>query len=77
MAATPNWRLECFAVVKGPFVNQKILFVDAEPAALDLYRKMLHGQFDLATAVGGENGLASLRNLGPFAIASLRQVSRF
>ncbi|MFZ0803248.1 MAG: SpoIIE family protein phosphatase [Terriglobales bacterium] len=54
--------------MKGPFVNQKILFVDAEPAALDRYRTMLHGQFDLATAVGGENGLASLRNLGPFAI---------
>ena len=49
-------------------MNQKVLFVDDEPAALDLYREMLGGEFDLATAVGGENGLVSLRNLGPFAI---------
>ena len=49
-------------------MNQKVLFVDDEPAALDLYREMLHGEFDLATAVGGEDGLASLRNHGPFAM---------
>lgn len=49
-------------------MNQKILFVDDDPAALGLYRQMLKEKFDVATAVGGENGLAMLRKLGPFAI---------
>lgn len=49
-------------------VHQKILFVDDEPAALHLYRLMLPGEFDISTAVCGEDGLALLRNLGPFAI---------
>ena len=49
-------------------MNQKILFVDDEPAALDLYRQMLQGEVEIATAVGGEDGLVSLRNHGPFAI---------
>ena len=49
-------------------MNQKILFVDDEPAALRLYRQMLNGGFDISTAVGGEEGIAMLRNLGPFAI---------
>ena len=29
---------------------------------------MFKGDFDVSTAVGGENGLTMLRNLGPFAI---------
>jgi CheY-like chemotaxis protein len=49
-------------------LNRKILFVDDEPAALGLYRQMLQGEFDISTAVGGEDGIAMLRNLGPFAI---------
>jgi CheY-like chemotaxis protein len=49
-------------------LNRKILFVDDEPAALGLYREMLQGEFDISTAVGGEDGLATLRKLGPFAI---------
>jgi len=49
-------------------VNQKILFVDDEPAVLDGYRRMLRNDFDIATAVSGEDGLAALRNQGPFAI---------
>jgi FixJ family two-component response regulator len=49
-------------------VNQKILFVDDEPAVLDGYRRMLRSDFDIATAVSGEDGLAALRNQGPFAI---------
>jgi CheY-like chemotaxis protein len=67
-AETLNWRLEHVDVRKARLVNQKILFVDDEPAALDLYRNMLQGEFDIATAVGGEDGLVSLRNHGPFAI---------
>jgi len=49
-------------------VNQKILFVDDEPAALESYRRMLRGDFEIATATSGEEGLASLRTRGPFAI---------
>jgi CheY-like chemotaxis protein len=49
-------------------VNQKILFVDDEPAALGLYRQMLKGEFDISTAVGGQDGIALLRDSGPFAI---------
>jgi CheY-like chemotaxis protein len=49
-------------------VNQKILLVDNEPAALDRYRQMLESEFDIATAASGEEGLVSLRNHGPFAV---------
>jgi serine phosphatase RsbU (regulator of sigma subunit)/CheY-like chemotaxis protein len=49
-------------------VNQKILLVDNEPAALDRYRQMLESEFDIATAASGEKGLVSLRNHGPFAV---------
>jgi serine phosphatase RsbU (regulator of sigma subunit)/CheY-like chemotaxis protein len=48
-------------------VNQKILFVDDQPA-LDSYRRMLQSEFDIATAATGEQGLVSLHNHGPFAI---------
>lgn len=49
-------------------MNQKILFVDDEPAVLDSYRRMLRSEFDIATATSGEEGLALLRIHGPFAI---------
>ena len=49
-------------------MNQKILFVDNEPAALNCYRQMLESEFDIATAASGEEGLVSLRNHGPFAV---------
>jgi serine phosphatase RsbU (regulator of sigma subunit)/CheY-like chemotaxis protein len=55
-------------VRKGSLVNQKILFVDNEPAALDCYRQMLESDFDIATAANGAEGLVSLRNHGPFAV---------
>jgi serine phosphatase RsbU (regulator of sigma subunit)/CheY-like chemotaxis protein len=65
---TLNWRLEHFDVRKARLVNQKILFVDDEPAALRCYRQMLQSEFDIATAATGEEGLVLLRNNGPFAI---------
>lgn len=49
-------------------MNQKILFVDDEPAALSLYSGMLKGKFAVWTAVSSEDGLAMLHNLGPFAL---------
>jgi len=47
---------------------EKVLFVDDEPAALDGYRRVLFHDFALTTAVGGEEGLAAIRDNGPFAI---------
>ncbi len=47
---------------------EKVLFVDDEPAALDGYRRVLYHDFALATALGGEQGLAEIRDNGPFAI---------
>ncbi|HZQ24362.1 MAG TPA: HD domain-containing phosphohydrolase [Terriglobales bacterium] len=41
-------------------MSEKILFVDDEPAVLDGYRRLLHRDFDLDTAVGGKNGLAAI-----------------
>ena len=49
-------------------MNQKILFVDHEPAALNCYRQMLESKFAIATAGSGEEGLVSLRDHGPFAV---------
>jgi CheY-like chemotaxis protein len=49
-------------------VNQKILLVDDEPAALNCYRQMLASEFDIATAASGGEGLVLLRNRGPFAV---------
>ena len=46
----------------------KILFVDDEPAVLDGYRRMLHKEFEVQTAVGGELGLTTIENQGPFAV---------
>ncbi|HKV23205.1 MAG TPA: SpoIIE family protein phosphatase [Candidatus Acidoferrum sp.] len=49
-------------------MNQKILLVDDEPAVLGLYKQVLKERFDILTAAGGEDGLAVLRNYGPFAV---------
>ena len=49
-------------------MNQKILFVDHEPAALNCYRQMLESKFTISTAGSGEEGLVSLRDHGPFAV---------
>ncbi len=46
----------------------KILFVDDEPAVLDGYKRMLHREFDVNTAVGGEAGLATIHEHGPYSV---------
>jgi CheY-like chemotaxis protein len=48
-------------------VNKKILFVDGDPSALELYRQILQDEFEIATAVSREEGLLVLRNDGPYA----------
>jgi FixJ family two-component response regulator len=46
----------------------KVLFVDDEPPVLDAYRRLLHRDFEVDTALGGEQGLASISGSGPYAV---------
>lgn len=46
----------------------KVLFVDDEHLILDGYKRMLRGEFKVDTAVGGEQGLTSIRDRGPYAV---------
>ncbi len=49
-------------------MDDKILFVDDEPLVLDGYKRMLHREFEVDTAVGGEAGLLSIRDHGPYSV---------
>lgn len=49
-------------------ISGKILCVDDEPMVLDGLRRQLRGRFELSTAVGGEAGLETIRQQGPFAV---------
>jgi response regulator RpfG family c-di-GMP phosphodiesterase len=46
----------------------KILFVDDEPAVLEGYKRMLYREFEVNTAVGGEQGLAAVHEHGPYSV---------
>ena len=48
--------------------TDKVLFVDDEPNVLDGFRRMLRQEFNLDTAVGGEQGLAAIAGRGPYAL---------
>ena len=48
--------------------ENKILFVDDDPEALDGYRELLQPEFQVETAIGGEDGLVALQTHGPYAI---------
>jgi response regulator RpfG family c-di-GMP phosphodiesterase len=45
-----------------------VLFVDDELAVLDGYRRSLRGEFAVDIAEGAEQGLASIRDRGPYAV---------
>jgi len=45
-------------------MNGKILFVDDEPAVLEGYKRILRGDFQLSTAVSGEDAIAEIGNDG-------------
>jgi response regulator RpfG family c-di-GMP phosphodiesterase len=49
-------------------MNHKVLIVDDEPAVLEGYQRLLHREFNLETAEGGELGLTLLEKQGPFAL---------
>jgi CheY-like chemotaxis protein len=46
----------------------KILFVDDEPAVLDGLKRMLHKEFEVDTAVGGEQALEAIGASGPYSV---------
>ena len=46
----------------------KVLFVDDESSILDGYKRMLHREFQVDTAVGGLQGLALIRDHGPYSV---------
>lgn len=47
---------------------EKILFVDDEVPVLEGYRRLLHREFTVSTAVGGHQGLAAIKANGPFPV---------
>ena len=49
-------------------MSDKILFVDDDANILDAYKRQLKRQFQVETALGGEEGLNALRNSGPYAV---------
>jgi DNA-binding NarL/FixJ family response regulator len=49
-------------------MNDKILFVDDEPSALEGFTRVLHGKFDVRTAISGGEGLVKIQRDGPFAV---------
>lgn len=49
-------------------MGNKVLFVDDEAPALDGYRRVLRQEFSLNTALSGEEGLATIRSTGPYAV---------
>jgi len=49
-------------------VPDKILLVDDEPAVLAGYERLLHNNFQVETAPGGEEALEKLSTKGPFAV---------
>lgn len=49
-------------------MSDRILFVDDDPSALEGFTRVLHGKFDVRTAISGGEGLVKLQKDGPFAI---------
>jgi len=47
---------------------EKILFVDDERSVLDGYKRILHRDFAVDTAMGGEDGLKAIQDHGPYAV---------
>lgn len=49
-------------------MTDRILFVDDDNRALDAYKRLLHGKFNIDTAASGAQGIAAILLLGPFAV---------
>ena len=46
----------------------RVLFVDDERAVLDGYKRVLHREFQIDISVSGEEGLAMIRDHGPYSV---------
>jgi len=46
----------------------KVLFVDDEPSFWRATKRMLHREFEVDTAVSGEQGLTLIRDRGPYSV---------
>jgi hypothetical protein len=42
-------------------MDERVLFVDDEPPVLEGYQRLLRREFAVETALGGEQGLATIR----------------
>lgn len=49
-------------------MTEKVLLVDDEPNVLQGYKRSLHSQFDVKTALGGKAALKMISSQGPFAV---------
>ena len=49
-------------------MNRKVLCVDDEKNILEAYQRSLRKQFEIDTALGGEEALERISNHGPFAV---------
>jgi len=47
---------------------ERILFVDDEPSVLEGYRRLLRQEFEIDTALGGQQALERLASSGPYAV---------
>ena len=57
-------------------MNRKILFVDDDPNVLAGFQRGLRKLHDFDTALGGEEGLARIRDHGPYAVlvAAMKEI---
>ena len=49
-------------------MSEKILFVDDDPNLLAAYQRGLRKQFEIETALGGEEAITRIKGAGPFAV---------
>ncbi len=49
-------------------MNTRVLFVDDDPNILAAFKRQLYKDFEVYTALGGEQGLELLRSKGPFSV---------
>jgi response regulator RpfG family c-di-GMP phosphodiesterase len=68
MVWTGNWISIKTNPNKVGTLGEKILFVDDEPAFLTGYELTLRPDYQVDTAVGGEQGLAAVHNHGPYTV---------
>jgi putative nucleotidyltransferase with HDIG domain len=49
-------------------VRERVLLVDDDQNQLDSMRRLLHGDYDVTTAAGGEEALGAMAACGPFTV---------